>query len=72
MQTTPEGDWGVRSRLFFAELAGTALLVLGGLSLVIVMFGDGSPMARLVPNERLRMTLTGFLFGSIGTAITLS
>ena len=44
----------------------------GGLSVVIVMFGDGSPMGRIVPNEQLRMTLTGFLFGCIGGAIALS
>jgi aquaporin Z len=51
---------------------GTALLVLGGLSVVIVMSGSGSPMTRLVPNEQLRMALTAFLFGTIGSAIALS
>jgi hypothetical protein len=34
--------------LFVAELIGTALLVLTGQSLVIVTFGDGSPVARWV------------------------
>jgi aquaporin Z len=72
MQTEVARDWRVRWRLFFSELIGTALLVLGGLSVVIVMFGDGSPMGRLVPNEPLRMTLTAFLFGTIGSAIALS
>ncbi len=32
-------------RVFLAELLGTAALVLVGLSLVVVMFGDGSPVA---------------------------
>ena len=32
--------------LFVSELVGTALLVLVGLSLVIVMFGAGSPIER--------------------------
>jgi hypothetical protein len=32
----------------FSEVIGTAALVCGGLSVVIVMFGDGSPMARIV------------------------
>jgi aquaporin Z len=65
-------DWRVRWRSFFSEVIGTAALVFGGLSLVIVMFGDGSRMGRIVPNEPLRMALTAFLFGSVGTAIALS
>ena len=40
-QTGRTLPWGV----FVPELIGTALLVLVGLSLVIVMFGDGTPMA---------------------------
>jgi aquaporin Z len=71
MKETPH-DWRVRRRAFVAELIGTALLVCGGLSVVIVMAGAGSPMGRLVPDERLRMALTGFLFGCIGTAVTVS
>ena len=37
--------------LFVSELIGTALLVLVGLSLVILMFGAGTPMARLIPER---------------------
>ena len=58
--------------LFVSELIGTALLVLVGLSLVILMFGAGSPMARLIPNEGLRRLITGFLFGTTGGCIALS
>ena len=72
MQKDAAADWRVRWRLFFSELIGTALLVFGGLSVVIVMFGEGSPMARLVPNVPLRNTLTAFLFGTIGSAIAVS
>ena len=72
MLTESARDWRVRWRLFFSELAGTAVLVSGGLSVVIFMFGDGSPMARLLPNEHVRMALTAFLFGSIGSTIALS
>jgi aquaporin Z len=72
MQTEAAKDWRVRWRLFFSELIGTALLVLGGLSVVIFMSGDGSPMVRWVPNERLRMALTALLFGTIGSAIAVS
>jgi aquaporin Z len=59
-------------RLFASELAGTALLVLVGLSLVILMFGTGSPMAHLIPSEWLRRLITGFLFGTTGACIALS
>jgi aquaporin Z len=58
--------------LFLAELIGTAILVLVGLSLVIFMFGAGTPMARLIPDEALRRLVTGFLFGSTGALIALS
>jgi aquaporin Z len=55
-----------------AELAGTALLVLVGLSLVIVMFGAGSPLPQWIPNDALRRLVTGFLFGTTGALIALS
>jgi aquaporin Z len=58
--------------LFVSELIGTALLVLVGLSLVIFMFGTGTPMARLIPSEGLRRLITGFLFGTTGASIALS
>jgi aquaporin Z len=58
--------------LFVSELIGTALLVLVGLSLVILMFGTGTPMARLIPSEGLRRLITGFLFGTTGALIALS
>ena len=36
---------------FISKLIGARLLVLVGLSLVILMFGTGTPMARLIPSE---------------------
>ena len=45
--------------------------VLVGLSLVIVMFGSGSPIPGLMPNDALRL-ITGFLFGTTGALIALS
>ena len=68
----PENGWHFPWRLFLCELSGTAVLVLVGLSLVIVMFGTGSPMAQLFPAEGLRRLITGFLFGSTGAMIALS
>jgi len=61
-----------RSKFFLSEFFGTALLLLGGLSLVIFMFGTGSPMAELIPEVKIRQIITGFLFGSIGASIALS
>ncbi|HEY6374911.1 MAG TPA: aquaporin [Edaphobacter sp.] len=59
-------------RLCLSELIGTALLVLIGLSLVILMFGTGSPIIGIVPSEGLRRLITGFLFGTTGALIALS
>src|SRR3954468_18959971 len=58
--------------LFLSEMIGTGLLLLGGLSLVIFMFGAGSPIAELLPNAAMRMSVSGFLFGSIGALIAVS
>jgi aquaporin Z len=55
-----------------AELAGTALLVLAGLSVVILDFGRGSPIVTLVPDAGARRLVTGFLFGATGALIALS
>ena len=36
------------------------------------MFGDGSPLPRLLPDEGVRRAVTGFLFGTTGDLIALS
>jgi aquaporin Z len=59
-------------REFLAELAGTAILLMIGLSLVILMFGTGSPMTDIIPNVKLRQVITGFMFGGTGALIALS
>jgi aquaporin Z len=58
--------------MLVSELVGTALLLIGGLSAVIFMFGQGSPMPRLIPDEGVRRAITGFLFGLTGALIALS
>lgn len=65
-------DLKYRVKFFVSEFAGTALLLMAGLSLVIFMFGSGSPVALLIPGIRVRQIITGFLFGSIGASIALS
>ena len=61
-----------RTKFFIAEFLGTGWLLLAGLSVVIFMFGTGSPMAQLIPEIKIRQIITGFLFGSIGASIALS
>ena len=70
-QSGPEA-WRFVWRIFLSEWIGTAVLVLVGLSLVIVMFGVGSPTAAMLPDAGLRRLLTGFLFGIGGGLIALS
>ncbi|PWB72844.1 hypothetical protein C3F09_06015 [candidate division GN15 bacterium] len=57
---------------FASEFIGTALLVLVGLSVVIAMFGAGSPLIALLPDPGLRRLITGFLFGTTGALIAVS
>ena len=57
---------------YLSELIGTALLVGVGLSVVILDFGAGSPVAAVLPDAGLRRLITGFLFGATGAAIAYS
>jgi hypothetical protein len=57
---------------YLAEFLGTAILLLLGLSLVIFMFGEGSPASEIIPNYKLKQCMTGFLFGCVGASIALS
>ena len=72
MTENAEAASSVPWRVFLAELVGTAALVLVGLSLVVLMFGDGSPVAPVIPSEGWRRLITGFLFGTTGALIALS
>lgn len=64
------GKW--HPRLYAAELVGTALLVGGGVSVVIAMFGQGSPLRALFSHDGARRLATGFLFGLVGALIAAS
>ena len=55
-----------------AEFVGTALLIAVGVSLVILDFGKGSPVAAWLPSAGGRRLLTGFLFGCTGASIAIS
>ena len=58
-------------RIFRAELIGTALLVLVGLSVVILMFGEGSSIPGVL-EQALGAVDHRFLFGTTGEPIRLS
>jgi aquaporin Z len=62
---------GLRT-IFLSELIGTAVLVAVGLSFVIIDFGSGGPVSRLIPGDGWRRLLTGFLFGTTGGLIAVS
>lgn len=66
------GDLTALARLCLAELVGTALLVVVGLSFVVLDLGRGSPVAAVLPSSAARRALTGGLFGATGMAIALS
>lgn len=53
-------------------MAGTALLLGVGLSVVIFDFGRGSPLAEVLPSAAARRALTGLLFGATGMSVALS
>ena len=57
---------------FISEFIGTAVLIGVGLSFVILNFGNGSPLIKIIPDAGIRRALTGFLFGTTGGLIALS
>jgi hypothetical protein len=58
--------------IFISQFIGTAVLLLVGLSIVILDFGEGSPVTRLIPDEGARRLITGFFFGTTGALIAVS
>lgn len=66
----PVGGWHWAE--WTCELAGTALLLLGGLSAVCLDFGPDSPVARALPNHGARLLLTGLLFAGSGSLVAIS
>lgn len=58
--------------LYAAELLGTALLLVGGLSAVVFVVSPASPVAALALPGWLARGIAGALFGLTGTLVTLS
>jgi aquaporin Z len=55
-----------------SELVGTFLMVFIGLSVVVLDFGSGSTVARLVPDESARLLITGILFATTGSVYAVT
>ena len=58
--------------LYVAEFFGTALLLVGGLSAVILVISPASPVAALTLPGWLARGIAGALFGLTGTLVTVS
>jgi aquaporin Z len=54
------------------EFAGTAILLLGGLSAVFLDLGPSSPVAAVLPSQSARLLLTGLVFAGTGSLVALS
>ena len=67
-QTADRSAWS----LYAAEFLGTALLLVGGLSAVIVVISPASPVASLALPGWLARGIAGALFGLTGTLVTVS
>lgn len=55
-----------------AELLGTAFVVFVGLSAVVFNMGKGLPMERLIPDQSIRLLITGLLFSGSGSLVAIS
>ena len=69
-RTRPTGGWHLIA--WGCELAGTAILLLGGLSAVFLDFGAHSPVTPLLPSISARLLLTGLLFAGTGSLVAIS
>jgi len=63
---------GKTFHIYLSEFIGTFFLILLGLSIVIFINGDGSPVKAWLPGAGIRRAITGFLFGTTGCLITIS
>jgi aquaporin Z len=70
-QTEPKpAQGGIHLVEWGCEFAGTALLLIGGLSAVCFDFGPGTPLHGV--SDSLRLLITGLLFAGTGSLIAIS
>ena len=59
-------------REYLSEFFGTAILLLVGISGIALNFSSTSFMPQLIPNNQLRLLLTGFIFAGGATLVVYS
>lgn len=57
---------------YIAELLGTAIVILVGLSAVVFNMSEDLPLAKLLPNSSWRLLLTGTIFAGSGSLVAIS
>lgn len=57
---------------YFAELLGTALMMIIGIGAVVFFWSEGALMRELIPEDKLRLMFTGMIFAGGATAVVLS
>ncbi|MBW3566035.1 MAG: aquaporin [Acidobacteria bacterium] len=57
---------------YFAEFAGTAIMMAIGTGAIVFMWSEGSMMTELIPSEALRRLATGVLFAGGATLVVIS
>ncbi|BAZ47636.1 major intrinsic protein [Nostoc sp. NIES-4103] len=55
-----------------AELLGTTFNLFVGFSAIVFNFGKGLPMEALIPNESMRLLITGLVFAGSGSCFAIS
>ncbi len=70
--TSPTGWRQLHWAEYAAESVGTVFLIFVGLSAVIFNFGEGLPMEQLIPNQSMRLLITGLLFAGSGSLVAIS
>jgi aquaporin Z len=68
--TAARGGWHWTEWL--CELAGTAILLFGGLSGLFLDFSPENPVASVIPSESVRLLFTGLILGATGILVTFS
>ena len=59
-------------REYCSELIGTALLLFIGIGAIALNFGSHSIVAQFIPNQSIRLLITGFMFAGGATLIVYS
>jgi aquaporin Z len=57
---------------WLSEWAGTAILLLGGISAICLDFGRDSPVAPIIASRSIRLLITGTLFAGSGSLVAIS